>query len=181
MAIQVERRKMDCMGFGIKSIRIWWWLEGRVVGGMGRKMSFPGWTPSPLVVRFKKWEAMGKVKVCLGVREDAELEAMLLTSLSGEVTQAVSLTVLCVIQGRSLGWVIEWRWRLRSRAQATTVVKCIMKGEEDLGWNFEECHQLTSERKRVIAKCRANRTLGIARKGGWFITTWEKFMEGSDN
>ena len=46
---------------------------------------------------------MGKVKVCLGVREDAELEAMLLTSLSGEVTEAVSLTVLCVIQGRSLG------------------------------------------------------------------------------
>ena len=39
----------------------------------------------------------------LGVREDAELEAMLLASLSGEVTQAVSFTVLCVIQGRSLG------------------------------------------------------------------------------
>ena len=53
-----------------------------------------------------------------------------------------------------------------SRAQATAVVKHIMKEQEDLGWNFEECHLLTSGRKRVTAKRTANQTLDIARERG---------------
>ena len=53
-----------------------------------------------------------------------------------------------------------------SRAQATTAVKRVMKEQEDLGWNFEECHLLTSGRKRVTAKVTANQTLDIARERG---------------